>query len=468
MKGRAGAALLSSVLLACSAPPVAPRLDLPPPPRWLAGSGDFAVEPAWWAGFGDAVLTRLVEEALARNLDVRQAAARLMEARANADAQRGTLGPSLDVGAAAGRSRSINEAFGVAFLSTGYQAEFRAAYEVDLWGKLAALSRASDANSVASQAARDAIALGVAASVANGYINLRSIDAQLDLARRTTESRERSLALTRSRFDRGYASALEVAQAEGELRATAATIPQFELAAQRQERTLDILLARVPGPIERGLPVLAMRTRGLPSAGLPSDLVRRRPDISSAEQQVAAADAQLAAARAQLLPSIRLTASVGRVGSSVLTGDPFTLWSIGGSVLAPIFNGGRLRAQADASASRLDQALIAYEHTVLASFSEVETQLTSFAKQREQLVQAEAQRTAVERALHIATRRHREGQSSYLDELLAQRSLFSVEQSVLQLRAELLTSEIGVYRALGGGWGGNTEAGRRTPRSDLD
>jgi len=274
----------------------------------------------------------------------------------------------------------------------------------------------------------------------------------LELAGSTLVSRERSLALTRNRQQRGYGNSLETAQAEAELRATAQAIPQIELAALRQERALNVLLARAPGAIERGTKLLDMNVRGLPDAGLPSDLLRRRPDIASAEIQVAAADAQLAAARAQLLPSLQLTASLGSIGSSVLHGDPFTVWSLGGIVLAPVFNGGRLRSLAEASATRRDQALIGYERAVLTSFAEVETQLTAYVKQQDQLAQLEAQRIAVADALRIAGRRHREGYSSYLDELLAQRNLFGVEQSVLRMRAQLLVTEVAVYRALGGGW----------------
>lgn len=176
------------------------------------------------------------------------------------------------------------------------------------------------------------------------------------------------------------------------------------------------------------------------------------PDIASAERQVAAADAQLAAARAQLLPSLRLSASFGRVGSSVLQGDPFSVWSLGGSVPAPTFNGGRLRSLAAASASRRDQALIAYQRSVLVALSEVETQLAAVARQADQLAQLRAQRDAAQEALRIAGRRYYEGYASYLEELVAQRDLFAVEQGVLDLHAGWLSAQVGLYRALGGGW----------------
>jgi outer membrane protein, multidrug efflux system len=453
MIARIGAALLvASLLPSCAVPPPPAKVDVSVPTAWLGTGGAHPIEVNWWRGFGDPALEGLIDEALKRNLDLRQASARLAEAQALATAQQGAALPSLDLTAGGARSRSISDVSGRPYLATGHQSQFQAAYEVDLWGRVAALSAAADAGAEAVRMARDAVALSVAANVASNYLKLRLIDAQLDLAQRTLASREKSLALTRSRHERGYASALESAQAEAELRATAQAIPQWELAAQRQERALNVLLARPPGPVDRGAPLLSLTARGMPDAGVPSELLRRRPDILSAELQVAAADAQLAATRAQMLPSLRLSATLGSVGSSALRGDPFGIWSLGGSVLAPIFNGGRLRSLASASASRRDQALIAYEQAVLSSFAEVENQFAAFKLQREQLQQTEAQQVAAESALRIAGRRYSEGYASYLDELLAQRNLFSVEQQVLQLRADLLLTEVGIYRALGGGW----------------
>jgi outer membrane protein, multidrug efflux system len=453
MIARIGSALLVAGLLSsCAIAPAPVNVEVPLPTAWLGASGALSVEVNWWRGFGDPVLERLIDEALKRNLDLRQASARLAEVQALATAQHGAALPSLDFTAGGARSRSISDVSGRPYLATGHQLQFQAAYEADPWGRVAALSAAADTGADAVRMARDAVALSVAANVASSYLHLRLIDAQLELAHKTLASREKSLALTRSRHEQGYASALEWAQAQAELRATAQAIPQWELAAQRQERVLNVLLARPPGPVDRGVPLLRLTARGVPDAGLPSELLLRRPDISSAERQVAAADAQLAAARAQMLPSLRLSATLGSVGSSALRGDPFGIWSLGGSVLAPIFNGGRLRALANASASRRDQALIAYEHAVLISFAEVENQLAAYKFQHEQLQQAQAQQVAVESTLRIAGRRYSEGYASYLDELLAQRSLFGVEQQVLQLRTDLLLTEVGIYRALGGGW----------------
>jgi NodT family efflux transporter outer membrane factor (OMF) lipoprotein len=197
---------------------------------------------------------------------------------------------------------------------------------------------------------------------------------------------------------------------------------------------------------------MALVAPPVPALGVPSSLVRRRPDIAAAESQVAASDAQFAAARAQMLPSVQLGGEIGRVGSTIFRNGPFSIWAIGGSVLAPIFNGDRLQAQADVAGSRLDEAILAYRKTVVNAFVEVEDQLAALGYVREQERQAEEQRTAVAEALRIARNRYREGYASYLEELDAQRTLFTAEQTVAQLRADLLTAHVNLYRALGGGW----------------
>ncbi|MFT7773595.1 efflux transporter outer membrane subunit [Roseateles sp.] len=447
------ASLLAGLVLAgCAHKPATPPITaLKPPAEWRHAAGSTAVQASWWEGFGDPFLTRLVEDALANNHDLRQAAARLAEAHAMAAAQRASFWPTLDFGAGAVRSRSISDVTLKPYLSTGHQELFQASYEVDLWGRINSLSEAADAGEEAVRAARDATALGVAASVAQTYIGLLELDAQQDLARRTLASRERTLELTRQRRERGHANALELAQAEAELHGTAQSLPQIARALERQEAAMNLLLGRPAGPIPRGK-LADLRARGVPDTGLPSELLRRRPDLAVAEWQLAASDAQLAAARTQWLPSLRLNASLGRTGASVLRGDPFTIWSIGGSILAPIFNGGRIRALTEASSARRDQALIGYERAVLGAWSEVETQLEGHVRQKEQLEQAESQRAAVAESLRIAIRRHQEGYSSYLDELLAQRSLFAVEQGLLQLQSGLLQNEVAIYRSLGGGW----------------
>ncbi len=378
-----GALVLACVALlqGCATPPATGSAPgVVPPSMWqsadTAGKG-VAVQDGWWQAFGDPVLDALVAQALAHNTDLRMAAARVAEARALDAAQHAADGPTLDFGLGGTRSRSISAVSGKPYLSTTLQPQFQAAYEVDLWGRIGDLGRAADAQLLASEAARDSARLSVAATTTAAYIGLRALDARLEVAQRTLAARESALQLARSRQQRGYSSALETQQSEAEYRATAQAVPQLALAIRRQEHAINLLTGTTPAAVPRGLALQALQLPPQPGLGLPSELLRRRPDLAGAEAQLAASDAQLAAARAQLLPSLRLSATLGSISSSVLTGDPFTLWGLGGSVLAPIFDGGRLRAQVNASDARREQALVAYEKAVLTAFGEVEDQLAT-------------------------------------------------------------------------------------------
>ncbi|WP_363799768.1 efflux transporter outer membrane subunit [Lysobacter firmicutimachus] len=444
----AGVALLS----ACAGVPAPPERPEPPAAWRDAPGAGIAVQRDWWRGYNDPVLAELVERALRDNTDLRVAAARVAEARALLAAQGAAQWPSLDLAVSATRSRSL-AASGRAVVSEVTQPQFQAAFEVDLWGRLDALTDAARANLLASETGADAVRLGIAAAVAQAYLGLRAGDARLAVAQRTLASREGALKVAQRRFDTGYSSRLELAQAQAEYRATTQVVPQLQLAIRRQEDALSVLLGRAPQAVPRGLALGDIAAPALPDAGMPSQLLRRRPDIAQAEAQVAAADAGLAAARAQLLPTLRLTGSLGQLESSLLHNDPIHLWSVGGSVLAPLFNRGRLRAQVDASAARRDQAVLGYQKTVLTAFAEVEDALAAIARLREQGEQAEQQRQALAEALRIAHNRYNEGYASYLEELDAQRNLFNAELTVLQLRGEALAAEVNLYKALGGGWG---------------
>lgn len=445
-------ALACAALAACVSVAPAPR-TVEPPAAWREAPGaGAAVQRDWWRGYNDPVLAQLVDTALADNTDLRVAAARVAEARALLAAQGAAQWPSLDLAASASRSRSVGAATGRANIADVVQPQFQVAYEVDLWGRLDALTDAARANLLATATGADSLRLSVAAAVASSYLGLRTSDARLDAAQRTLASRAGALKVAQRRFDAGYSSRLELSQAEAEYRATAQVVPQLQLAIRRQEDALSVLLGRAPAPIARGRALAEIAAPALPAAGVPSGLLRRRPDIAQAEAQVAAADANLAAARAQLLPSLRLTGSAGQLESSLLHGDPVRVWSVGGSVLAPLFNAGRLRAQVHAGAARRDQAVLGYQKTVLTALAEVEDALAAIARLHEQRAQAEQQRQALAEALRIARNRYSEGYASYLEELDAQRNLFNAELTVLQLQGDALSAEVNLFKALGGGW----------------
>jgi outer membrane protein, multidrug efflux system len=453
MTARLRAAMLAAAVAAAGCMPAvrpAPDVAVTPPIAWRTRIGTQAdVRPDWWAGFGDPVLTELVRRALARNTDLALAATRVEEARAQEALMRSQLLPSVDAVLGANRSRSLG-ALGTPLEATIAQPGLQAAYEVDLWGRLRGQVRAAEAGVLAADAARDAAALSVAAATASSYITLRSLDARLRTARETLESRREALRIARSRAQAGYTSELELRQAEAEFEATAQVIPQLELAMRRQEDALAVLAGELPYAIERGLALEQLQPPPVPDV-LPSSLLRRRPDIAQAEYNLAAADASLASARAQFLPQVRLTASAGRLFSGALD-DPVDVWSVGGSVLAPLFNGGRLRAQVDAAASRRDQAAWAYRRTVLTAFREVEDALAAvdrLARQRERL---QAQRAALAEALRHARNRYEAGYTSYLEQLDAQRLLLNAELALQQVRADELDAHVAAFQALGGGW----------------
>jgi len=445
---------LALVAAGCTmAPHPKPEPTLQVPAAWrTAPGGEGVVSRDWWRAFGDPALDTLVRRALDNNGDLRIARSRLEEYRARVRVAQSASQPALNLSIAPTRARVIGP-LGQPIETTSIAGSVQASYELDLFGRIAATTEAARFEELSQEAALDAAALAIVANTASGYFNLLGLDAQLALARETLASRERSSALARHQFEVGYSSRLEMSQAEAELRATAAVVPQLERAIAQQEQALCLLVGANPGPVARGVPLLQVRLPA-PAPGLPSELLRRRPDIAQAERLVAASDASLAAARDALLPSIRLTASLGAQGGSVarLLRDPVELWSIGGSVLAPIFDAGRLRAQADIAATVRDRALFAYENAVRAGFAETENALASIDGLRRQFVEAEARSRAANEVLRVARNRYRNGYASYLEELDAQRTAFSAETNVLQLRASLLASHVDLYRALGGGW----------------
>ena len=451
---RIGYPLLACVALSACAgprPEAPPAANIVPPSSWRDGGGsaDAAIDPKWWRQFGDAALDEMVETALANNADVAIAASRVEEARAQFRLARSQQLPAVNLVGAGDRDRSVN-AFGMGVDQWAGKAEAQASFDLDLFGRLAKASDAARAQLLATQDARDNIRLAVATSAASGYVTLRTLDARLAVLRDTLASREGALRLTRRRSDSGYSSRLDLAQAQAEYEATAQLIPAVELAIARQENGLSVLLGNPPGQIRRGLGLDAIALPDVP-VDLPSRILARRPDISAAANQVVAADRSLDSARAAFMPNVRLSASGGAVASSLLS-NPISIFALGGSVLAPIFEGGRLRAQADAAASRRDQAAFAFRKAVLNAFREVEDGLASQRLLSKQELALGAQRAALGQALQLADRRYREGYSPYLELLDAQRALLGAQLSLVQSRADRLNATIGLLQAVGGGW----------------
>lgn len=443
---------LAGGLVGCAGPAVelASVPPVTPPLQWRSNAGPgTAIDAPWWQGFGDPQLTALVERGLANNSDIGIAVGRLREARAQERLARAQLFPTLEAGLGAAASRAVSP-FGTPQDSVGAQPTLQVAYEVDLFGRLSDQSAAARNAFLASAAARGATRLSVAAAIASGYVTLCALDARLGVAQRTLDARREALRIAHSRTRNGYSPLLELRQAESEYQATLQIVPQARLAIARQENALSVLVGDIPGPIARAT-ALARIVQPDVSAGLPSELLRRRPDVAQAEFQLAASDRSLAAARKRFLPQVRLTGSAS-VALSSLLGDPIALWSLGGSILAPLFEGGRLTAQAEGAGAQRDQAAWAYRRTMLTAFREVEDGLAASRRLAEQRISVTAQRDALAGGLRLATNRYRAGYSPYLEQLDAQRALLNAELSLIQIGADQLNNSIALFQAMGGGW----------------
>ena len=446
-------AVLATCALALSA--CAPALQeaplgaaVAPPTGWRTSLEVTApVERDWWDAFGDPQLSRLVEQARANNPDVQIAAARVEEARATELASRGFLLPAVGAGVEGGVRREVSP-FGQPQTSVAAQPAFRASYELDLFGKNAARVDAAEAGVAASAAGAEAARLSVSAATASGYITLLALDKRLSVLEETLAARREAVKFARDRAEVGYTSQLPLRQAEAEYQATAQLVPQLKAQIARQENALSVLTGELPGTIERGGTLAELRQPPAPAI-LPSELLRRRPDVAAAEYRIAAADAQMRVARADFMPSIDLGAAAG-VALSDLLADPVSVWSLGGSILAPIFQGGKLQAQLDGATAQRDQAAWAYRSAVLNAFREVEDRMAVLANLKEQETALEAQQVAVADALRHARNRYRAGYTPYIEQVDAQRALLGVELSLVQTRADELTALVGLYQAVGG------------------
>jgi len=431
-------------------PPAPKQASVAPAADWRTETPRTApITAGWWRGYGDPALNKLVARALANNNDIALAAARVREAAATERQARAQLFPNVSAGATGAHSRTLT-AFGTESVGSSIEPQATVAWQIDLFGRLADLRGAARERYLASEDARDATALSVAAATASGYVTLRALDARLQVAKDTLVARADALRLAKSRAQAGYTSNLEFTQAQAEYEATAQIVPQAERAIAAQENALSILLGENPRAIARGVALGGLLVPPVP-AGLPSDLLRRRPDIAQSERLLAASDRNLAAQRKGYLPNVSLTGSAGVLAATGL-GDPVELFSIGGSILAPIFDAGRARATADAAAAQRDQAAFAYRGTVLTAFQETETALSNLDRLAVEQEHVRTQRDALAAVLKHATNRYRAGYADYLTQLDAQRGLLAAELALAQNQLDRLTASIALYRAMGGGW----------------
>ncbi|MBB3102776.1 efflux transporter outer membrane subunit [Azomonas macrocytogenes] len=421
------------------------------PTHWRTAGEPLAPIPDhWWQTFDDPQLTLLVETALRHNTDVLGAVARVDEAYQHIALARSAWWPDVAAAVTGQRQRSLSALGTVAHPRT-VQPQLQVAYEADIWGRLRKLEQAQRNQYQASLAERDAVRLTVASTTARAYITLLSLDGQLAVTRETVASRVGALRVAEDRAAVGYTSQLELTQAQSEYESVLQRIFQLEQAIREQEDALRVLTGAMPGHIRRSQPLDAVQLPKVPGM-LPAQLLRRRPDIAQAEQLLAATDAVLESRRDEFLPRVQLSASIGQLYTNSLDYNPVKVWSLGSSILTPIYTSGRLQAQVGIASAQRDQAAYAYRATTLQAFAEMEDALSGVIRLQQQIDHILARRTVLYRSLEIARDRYRNGYSSYLQELDAQRNLFENDLLAVQVREGQLNNLIDLYQALGGGW----------------
>ena len=428
--------------------PPAYRAELAP-----VEASSFADLP-WWEVFADAPLRDLIREALDANYDLRTAVARVEEARHFVGVARAPLFPSLGYEGSAGRGRTFITAGFPSPTTNVFLGAFNFAWEIDVWGRIRRATEQAEAQLYAIEDIRRGVVLSLVAQVAIGYFTLQELDAELEIARRTTESFDDTVALFTRRFTGGVDSKLSVERARAARAQAAAAIPDTERQIVIQENALAILLGRPPGPIARTplLTITAVTPETPP--GLPAELLQRRPDILQAEQELAAQSARIGVATADFFPRLGLTALYGGQSSEleqVFKGSG-NVWAISGSLLGPLFQGGALIENLRAADAGFDGAYQQYQQRVLTALAEVSNALVS----RQQLERVRAEQAleveALRESVRLATLRYVGGLSTYYEVLEAQQQLFPAELRLAQTDLARLAAVVDLYRALGGGW----------------
>jgi len=461
-------ALLLCLLAACTVGPDYHRPKVPVPGNFRAATTMTAAESEsmadlqWFEVFQDSELQNLIRTALAQNYDLLSAAARVEAERASLNISRSNLYPSLAVGANVAVNRpsrdgtlplspafvpNQNRTFGEAALAL-------LSYEVDIWGRLRRANEAALADLLAAEEARKAVITTLVGDVATAYFNLRELDYELDISKRTLASRRESLNLIKIRLAGGIATQLDLRQAEQLVASAAEVIPDLEQQISQTENLIKLLLAENPGPIARGQDLIEQPMPPQVPPGLPSALLDRRPDIRAAEQNLVAANADIGVAKAAFFPRISLTGIVGGQSTqlSTLFSKPNILWNFTPQIAQPLFTAGSLKSQVKLAEALRSNALLQYRKTVQTAFAEVSNTLIAHEKLQERRTQQELLVAALKDRTRLAYIRYRGGVDTLLDALGADQDLFRAERALAQIRLEELLSMVRLYKALGGGW----------------
>lgn len=486
LAGLAILALWAAAGLGCAVGPKYRPPQTETPPVWDGQKAASAALPsktttdpvklvAWWEAFNDPTLSSLVERAVRANLDVRQAEARVRQARAARGVAGAPLWPQVDASALYQKSQGSSEVGGGGAIATAggvrelFQVGLDASWELDIFGGTRRGLEAATADLRAAVEDRRDVLVTLAGEVGTNYLNLRGFQEQIAIARKNLAAQKKTADITRRRFEAGFVSRLDVANADAQVATTEAQIPLLEASARSAVYSLGVLLGREPAALAEELSQESPIPPNPPEVpvGLPSELVRRRPDIRRAEAQLHAATARIGVATADLFPRFFLTGSVGlssrdlaRLGN--LNTSKF--WSFGPSVTWPVFAGGRIRANIEVQNALQEQALLAYQKTVLTALQDVETALVAYAKEQEHQKSLAKAVASNRQAVDLAMQRYVAGKTDFLNVLDAQRSLFATEEALTQSTRTLGTNLIALYKALGGGWEkGDTERSRHSP-----
>jgi multidrug efflux system outer membrane protein len=465
------------VLSACAA--VGPDYEppkMPVPRQWTETTAATGSQPdKWWKTFNDPVLDKLIGDAIASNLDLKQALERVKDARALRSATIAAGLPSLDAKSNVSRrfnnttspasqtgTSSVGGGFGIGNqLINIFQLGFDAQWELDFFGGVRRAIEAADATiEVEVENSRD-VRVTLLGEVARNYIELRANQQLAAITRENLQAQQETLELTQIRQQTGLANMLEVTQAQAQAATTEAQLPNYETLAKQAMHALGVLLGKEPG----ALTVLLERQGAIPNASqvianLPSELLQRRPDIRRAERQLAVANASVGVATAELYPKINLAAFIGLQNTTITDFTPLgKSWSAAGSLTMPIFNWGKLNANIESKKAQYEQTFLSYQSTVLSAFKEVEDALIAYSKEQERRKALAKAVAANQLAVQLANERYRKGLTAFLDVLTSQTALYQAQNSLISSESRLSSNLIALYKALGGSWETGTIVG---------
>ncbi len=406
----------------------------------------------WWNQFGDARLTRLIGEALAGNRDLASAVSRVREARARKDAQRASLFPALDYSGSRNTSAGFDD-WTRTGSGTAYSAGLGASWELDFFGKNRQSVIASSADAEAARENLYTAQASLASETALAYLDLRALEARLEVTRESIKTREETTQLASWRFQAGEIDTLELRQAESSLESARSSLSSLEQSIAQARNRLALLCGRNPGDLSLGGGVVPVPQRRL-AIGIPADAIRQRPDVRAAGYNWVASIARKRSAEAERLPSLRLSGSLGvdTLRSSKLFNPESAASGVIAGISGPIFDAGRIRANIEAQDAAEEQALLAYESTVLTALSEVEDALIACRKTEERLATLGRAASAAKDASRLANQKYRAGVIDIITVLDTQRSELALEETLINVRADRAAAHVQLYKALGGGW----------------